>query len=63
MYGDRREVREAHFIAALTASRRIPNLVAMRARLRQRGMAPKPSRIAVARQLNAMQRNGAPISA
>jgi transposase len=65
--GGRRTVREALTIAALTASRRIPGLVAMRERMRQKGKAPKTILIAVARQLlvilNAMLRTGTPLTA
>ena len=60
-------MREALYIAALTASRRIPNLMAMRDRMRAKGKAPKTILIAVARQLlvilNAMLRNGTPLAA
>ncbi|WP_226583668.1 hypothetical protein [Acuticoccus sediminis] len=53
--------------AALTASRRIPSLVAMRDRMRAKGKAPKTILIAVARQLlviiNAMLRSGTPFTA
>ncbi len=61
------DVREALYIAALTASRRIPSLIAMRDRMRLKGKAPKTILIAVARQLlvilNAMLRNGTPLAA
>ena len=67
IWGGRRKVREALYIAALTASRRIPNLMAMRDRMRAKGKAPKTILIAVARQLlviiNAMLRNGTPLAA
>ena len=67
IWGGRRKVREALYIAALTASRRIPNLMAMRDRMRAKGKAPKTILIAVARQLlviiNAMLRNGTPLTA
>ncbi|WP_075223095.1 IS110 family transposase [Acuticoccus yangtzensis] len=67
IWGGRRKVREALYIAALTASRRIPSLVAMRDRMREKGKAPKTILIAVARQLlviiNAMLRNGTPLVA
>lgn len=66
IWGGRRKVREALYIAALTASRRIPVLVAMRDRMRLKGKAPKTILIAVARQLlvilNAMLRSGTPIA-
>lgn len=62
IWGGRRKVREALYIAALTASRRIPSLVAMRDRMRKKAKAPKTILIAIARQLlvilNAMLRNG-----
>ncbi|RAI04487.1 hypothetical protein DLJ53_03180 [Acuticoccus sediminis] len=51
IWGAHRKVREALYIAALTAPRRIPNLVAMRERMRQKGKAPKTILIAVARQI------------
>ena len=51
IWGRRRKVREALYIAALTASRRIPSLTAMRDRLREKGEAPKTILVAVARQL------------
>lgn len=64
--GGRRKVREALYIAALTASRRIPALAAMRDRMRAAAKPPKTILIAVARQLlvilNAMIRKGQPIS-
>jgi len=67
IWGGRRKVREALYIAALTASRRVPSLIAMRDRMREKGKAPKTILIAVARQLlvilNAMLRNGAPLRA
>jgi transposase len=54
-------------IAALTASRRIPSLVAMRNRMRHKGKAPKTIVIAVARQpfvlLTATLRSGTPLTA
>jgi len=61
IWGGRRKVREALYIAALTASRRIPALKAMRERMREKGKASKTILIAVARQLlvivNAMLRD------
>lgn len=58
--GGRRTVREALYIAALTASRRVPSLIAVRDRMRGAGKAPKTVLIAIARQLlvilNAMLR-------
>ena len=65
IWGGRRRVREALCIAALSASRRIPALVALRQRMRDAGKAPKTALIAVARQLlvilNAMIKAGNPI--
>ena len=65
IWGGRRKVREALYIAALSASRRIPVLIAMRARMKAAGKAPKTILIAVARQLlvilNAMIRHSQPI--
>lgn len=65
IWGGRRKVREALYIAALSASRRVPALVALRDRMRQKGKAPKTILIAVARQLlvilNAMLRTRTPI--
>jgi len=65
IWGGRRKVREALYIAALNASRRIPVLTAMRDRMRAKGKAPKTILIAVARQLlvilNAMIRKRQPI--
>jgi len=65
IWGGRRRVREALYIAALTASRRIPALAALRKRMRDAGKAPKTALIAVARQLlvilNAMIKTGKPI--
>jgi len=65
IWGGRRKVREALYIAALNASRRVPVLTAMRDRMRAKGKAPKTILIAVARQLlvilNAMIRSGQPI--
>lgn len=58
-------MREALYIAALTATRQVPALVAMRERMRAAGKAPKTILIAAARQLlviiNAMIRNHQPI--
>ncbi len=65
IWGGRRRVREALYIAALSASRRIPALAAFRERLREKGKPPKTALIAVARQLlvilNAMLREGTPL--
>jgi transposase len=65
IWGGRRKVREALYIAALTATRRIPSLVALRQRMRAAGKAPKTILIAAGRQLlvilNAMIRTGQPI--
>ena len=65
IWGGRRKVREALYIAALSASRRIPALTAMRDRMRLKGKAPKTILIAIARQLlviiNAMIRKQTPI--
>ncbi|WP_233453401.1 hypothetical protein [Gluconobacter thailandicus] len=47
----RRKVREALYIAALSASRRMPTLIAMRDRMRAKDKTPKTILIAVARQL------------
>ena len=49
--GGRRKIREALYIAVLTASRRVPSFVTMRDRMRERGKAPKTILIAVARRL------------
>ena len=65
IWGGRRKVREALYIAALCATRRIPSLVALRQRMRATGKAPKTILIAAGRQLlvilNAMIRTGEPI--
>ena len=65
IWGGRRKVREALYIAALTASRMVPALAALRGRMLAAGKAPKTILIAVARQLlvilNAMIRNRQPI--
>lgn len=65
IWGGRRKVREALYIAALTATRRIPALIALRERMRAAGKAPKTILIAAGRQLlvilNAMIRNNQPI--
>lgn len=65
IWGGRRKVREALYIAALSASRRVPSLIAMRERMKAAGKAPKTILIAVARQLlvilNAMIRSRQPI--
>lgn len=59
-------MREALYIAALNATRRIPVVTAMRDRMRAKGKAPKTILIAVARQplavLNAMIRKRQPIA-
>uniref|UniRef100_UPI000490C95E transposase n=1 Tax=Azorhizobium doebereinerae TaxID=281091 RepID=UPI000490C95E len=66
IWGGRRKVREALYIAALSASRRVPTLTAMRDRMRLKGKASETILVAVARQLlviiNAMSRKGAPIA-
>lgn len=49
IWGGRRKVREALYIAALNAPRRIPVLTTMRDRMRAKGKAPKTILIAVAR--------------
>ncbi len=63
--GGRRKVREALYIAALSASRRVPSLIALRERMRAAGKAPKTILIAVGRHLlvilNAMMRSREPI--
>lgn len=63
--GGRRKVREALYIAALTASRMVPALAALRSRMISAGNAPKTILIAVARQLlvilNAMIRDNQPL--
>jgi transposase len=65
IWGGRRKVREALYIAALSASRSVPALKALRQRMRDAGKAPKTILIAVGRQLlvilNAMIRTGQPI--
>lgn len=65
IWGGRRKVREALYIAALTATRRVPALIAIRDRMRTAGKAPKTILIAAGRQLlvilNAMIRNNQPI--
>ncbi|MEM6490057.1 MAG: transposase [Pseudomonadota bacterium] len=65
IWGGRRKVREAFYIAALSASRRVPVLIAMRDRLRAKAKAPKTVLIAIARQrlaiLDAMMRSGTPL--
>ena len=65
IWGGRRKVREALYIAALSASRRVPTLIAMRERMRAAGKAPKTILIAIGRQLlvilNAMLRDHQPI--
>lgn len=65
IWGGRRKVREALYIAALTAIRRIPALIALRERMRAAGKAPKTILIAAGRQLlvilNAMIRHNQPI--
>lgn len=66
IWGGRRKVREALYIAALSASRHIPVLAALKERMKLKGKAPKTILIAVARQLlvilNAMLRSGTPIA-
>lgn len=61
IWGGRRKVREALYIA----SRRVPALIAMRDRMRAKGKAPKTILIAIARQLlvilNAMIQKGQPL--
>lgn len=63
----RRKVREALDIAALTATRRLPSLVALRQHMRAAGKAPTTILIAAGRRLlvilNAMIRSGQPIAA
>jgi transposase len=65
IWGGRRKVREALYNAALSASRRVPMLRAMRERMKAAGKAPKTILIAIARQLlvilNPMIRNRQPI--
>lgn len=65
IWGGRRRVREALYIAALSATRRIPALVALRERMRAAGKAPKTILIAAGRQLlvilNAMIRSQQPL--
>jgi transposase len=65
IWGGRRKVREVLYIAALTATRRVPALINMRQRLIAAGKAPKTALIAAARQLlviiNAMIRDKHPI--
>lgn len=65
IWGGRRKVREALYIAALSASPRVPTLIATRERMRAKGKAPKTILIAVARQLlvilNAMIQKGQPL--
>ena len=65
IWGGRRKVREALYIAALSASRRMPSLIAMKQRMREKGKAPKTILIAIGRQLlvilNAMIRSRTPI--
>lgn len=51
IWGGRRKVREALYIAALSASRSVPALIAMRDRMRAKGKPPKTILIAIARQL------------
>ncbi len=66
IWGGRRKVREALYIAALNASGRIPVLTAMRDIMRAKGKSLKTILIAVARQLlvilNAMIRKRQPIA-
>lgn len=65
IWGGRRKIREALYMAALTAVRRIPQLAAMRERMKAAGKAPKTILIAAARQLlvilNAIMRSKQPI--
>ena len=65
IWGGRPKVREALYIAALSATRRIPALAALRERMRAAGKAPKTILIAAARQLlvilNAMIRSQTPL--
>lgn len=65
IWGGRRRVREALYIAALSATRRIPALIALRERMRAAGKASKTILIAAARQLlvilNAMIRSQQPL--
>ncbi|OAG75611.1 transposase [Acetobacter malorum] len=65
IWGGRRKVREALYIAALSASRRVPALIAMRDRMRAKSKPPKTILIAIARQLlvilNAMIQKGLPL--
>ncbi|OAG71752.1 transposase [Gluconobacter japonicus] len=65
IWGRRRKVREALYIAALSASRRVPALIAMRDRVRAKGKPPKTILIAIARQLlvilNAMIQKSQPL--
>ncbi|MBU2655783.1 hypothetical protein KOE73_15715, partial [Acidomonas methanolica] len=64
-YFNSRAFQGARSIAALSASRRVPALIAMRDRMRAKGKAPKTILIAVARQLlvilNAMIQKGQPL--
>ncbi|MFG1481244.1 transposase, partial [Xanthobacter sp. V4C-4] len=66
IWSGRRKVREVLYIAALSASRRVPALTAMRDPMRLKGKAPKTILIAVARQflviINAMIRKTQPIA-
>ena len=65
IWGGRRKVRDALYMAALSAVRRIPQLAALRERMKAAGKAPKTILIAAARQLlvilNAMMRSKQPI--
>ena len=65
IWGGRRRVREALYMATLNAMRRIPKLAALRERMQAAGKAPKTIIIAAARQLlvilNAMMRDKQPI--
>lgn len=62
IWGGRRRVREALYLAALSAARLVPTFARMRDRLRAAGKAPKTILIAIARRLlvvlNAMLRDG-----
>ena len=65
IWGGRRKVREALYIAALSAPHRVPALIAMRDSTRAKGKPPKTILIAIARQLlvilNAMIQKSQPL--
>jgi transposase len=65
IWGGRRRVREALYIAALSATRRIPKLMELKRRMKDAGKAPKTILIAAARQLlvilNAMLKTAQPL--